>query len=89
MFVIISDLHETIATTLVPRMLDMKGTRKEINYIAPPRILVALLGLKYLEPPFCIQRASNEEVLDLLPTSATCVNLLKLSPCRGKLLYEY
>ena len=76
MFVIISDLRETIARTLIPRLRDMKGTGRELNYITPSRILVALLGLKYLEPPFCIQRASIEEVLDLLPTSATCVNLL-------------
>ncbi|KAH9311826.1 hypothetical protein KI387_026861, partial [Taxus chinensis] len=43
-----------------------------------------LLGFKYLEPPFCIQRAAPEdapdELLDRLPTSATCVNLLKLPP---------
>lgn len=47
-----------------------------------------LLGFKYLEPPFCIQRAAPEdapeEVLDRLPTSATCVNLLKLPPYRSK-----
>lgn len=47
-----------------------------------------LLGFKHLEPPFCIQRAAPEdapeEVLDRLPTSATCVNLLKLPPYRSK-----
>ncbi|KFK39058.1 hypothetical protein AALP_AA3G195500 [Arabis alpina] len=46
-----------------------------------------LLGFKYLEPSFCIQRAagsaSNESV-DRLPTSATCMNLLKLPPYQSK-----
>ncbi|OVA16717.1 IQ motif [Macleaya cordata] len=44
-----------------------------------------LLGFKYLEPQFCIQRAAgdaSEEALDRLPTSATCMNLLKLPPYR-------
>lgn len=46
-----------------------------------------LLGFKYLEPIFCIQRAAGsatEEALDRLPTSATCMNLLKLPPYRSK-----
>ncbi|XP_022138444.1 E3 ubiquitin-protein ligase UPL6 [Momordica charantia] len=46
-----------------------------------------LLGFRYLEPSFCIQRAAgnaNEEALDRLPTSATCMNLLKLPPYRSK-----
>ncbi|KAJ6432119.1 hypothetical protein OIU84_019387 [Salix udensis] len=46
-----------------------------------------LLGFKYLEPVFCIQRAggtASEEALDRLPTSATCMNLLKLPPYRSK-----
>ncbi|MCO5608978.1 hypothetical protein L7F22_063197 [Adiantum nelumboides] len=47
-----------------------------------------LLGFKYLEPPFCIQRAAPEDVsddmLDRLPTSATCMNLLKLPPYKRK-----
>ncbi|CAN1806313.1 E3 ubiquitin-protein ligase UPL6 [Linum perenne] len=46
-----------------------------------------LLGFKYLEPLFCIQRAggsATEEALDRLPTSATCMNLLKLPPYRSK-----
>ncbi|XP_058000848.1 E3 ubiquitin-protein ligase UPL6 isoform X2 [Hevea brasiliensis] len=44
-----------------------------------------LLGFKFLEPLFCIQRAAgsaSEEALDRLPTSATCMNLLKLPPYR-------
>ncbi|GLT58392.1 hypothetical protein SLA2020_312880 [Shorea laevis] len=40
------------------------------------------LGFKYLEPLFCIQRAAG--ALDRLPTSATCVNLLKLPPYTSK-----
>ncbi|XP_076930594.1 E3 ubiquitin-protein ligase UPL6-like [Bidens hawaiensis] len=46
-----------------------------------------LLGFKYLEPLFCIQRAAgsaSEEALERLPTSATCMNLLKLPPYRSK-----
>ncbi|KAK9934026.1 hypothetical protein M0R45_021191 [Rubus argutus] len=46
-----------------------------------------LLGFKYLEPLFCIQRAAgsaSDEALDRLPTAATCMNLLKLPPYRSK-----
>ncbi|KAF8401270.1 hypothetical protein HHK36_012203 [Tetracentron sinense] len=45
-----------------------------------------LLGFKYLEPQFCIQRAAGDasEALDRLPTSATCMNLLKLPPYTSK-----
>ncbi|KAL9240764.1 hypothetical protein vseg_014947 [Gypsophila vaccaria] len=46
-----------------------------------------LLGFKSLEPQFCIQRAAGsatEEALERLPTSATCMNLLKLPPYRSK-----
>ncbi|KAF9598837.1 hypothetical protein IFM89_031505 [Coptis chinensis] len=42
-----------------------------------------LLGFKYLESQFCIQRTAAdayEEALYRLPTSATCMNLLKLPP---------
>ncbi|KAL6531706.1 hypothetical protein OROMI_028069 [Orobanche minor] len=44
-----------------------------------------LLGFEYLEPTFCIQRTSghaSEDALDRLPTSSTCMNLLKLPPYR-------
>ncbi|PKI75336.1 hypothetical protein CRG98_004272 [Punica granatum] len=46
-----------------------------------------LLGFKYLEPALCIQRAggaASDEALDRLPTSATCMNLLKLPPYTSK-----
>ncbi|KAH1208996.1 E3 ubiquitin-protein ligase UPL6 [Glycine max] len=46
-----------------------------------------LLGFQYLEPLFCIQRAGSndpDEALDRLPTSATCMNLLKLPPYKSK-----
>lgn len=47
-----------------------------------------LLGFKHLEPQFCIQRAGlddgAQEALDRLPTSATCMNLLKLPPYKSK-----
>ena len=49
-----------------------------------------LLGFKDLQPPFCIQFAGKEE---RLPTSSTCMNLLKLpeyiekETLKSKLLY--
>ncbi|KAF2586654.1 hypothetical protein F2Q70_00037086 [Brassica cretica] len=46
-----------------------------------------LLGFKYLEPAFCMQRAGgsvSNEAVDRLPTSATCMNLLKLPPYQSK-----
>ncbi|CAM0957626.1 unnamed protein product [Alopecurus aequalis] len=46
-----------------------------------------LLGFEYLDPKFCIQRAGvpgMEEHGDRLPTSATCMNLLKLPPYKTK-----
>ncbi|XP_062179642.1 E3 ubiquitin-protein ligase UPL6-like [Phragmites australis] len=46
-----------------------------------------LLGFQYLEPKFCIQRAGvpgMAEHGDRLPTSATCMNLLKLPPYKTK-----
>ncbi|XP_062230824.1 E3 ubiquitin-protein ligase UPL6-like isoform X2 [Phragmites australis] len=46
-----------------------------------------LLGFQYLEPKFCIQRAGvpgMEGHADRLPTSATCMNLLKLPPYKTK-----
>ncbi|KAL6608257.1 hypothetical protein ACP70R_041320 [Stipagrostis hirtigluma subsp. patula] len=46
-----------------------------------------LLGFQYLEPKFCIQRAGvpgMEDHNDRLPTSATCMNLLKLPPYKTK-----
>ncbi|KAK6941518.1 Short-chain dehydrogenase/reductase SDR [Dillenia turbinata] len=43
MFNIICELPETVARTLVPRMRVLKGTGKAINYLTPPRILLALV----------------------------------------------
>ncbi|XP_077210093.1 NAD(P)-binding Rossmann-fold superfamily protein [Tasmannia lanceolata] len=43
MFNIICELPETVARTLVPRMRVVKGTGKAINYLTPPRILIALV----------------------------------------------
>jgi len=55
---------------------------------------VPLLGFVQLEPKFCIQRAHFEDdQLDALPTSNTCMNLLKLTPfedpvvMREKIIY--
>ncbi|XLR30583.1 hypothetical protein HN51_050458, partial [Arachis hypogaea] len=51
-----------------------------------------LLGFRYLEPLFCIQRAAgtaSEEALDRLPTSATCMNMLKLPPYQRWLSTSY
>ncbi|XP_039043072.1 probable chlorophyll(ide) b reductase NYC1, chloroplastic [Hibiscus syriacus] len=43
MFNIICELPETVARRLVPRMRVVKGTGKAINYLTPPRILLALI----------------------------------------------
>ncbi|KAL6221156.1 hypothetical protein ACLB2K_008908 [Fragaria x ananassa] len=43
MFNFICELPETVARTLVPRMRVVKGTGKSINYLTPPRILLALV----------------------------------------------
>ncbi|KAG2718466.1 hypothetical protein I3760_03G221900 [Carya illinoinensis] len=43
MFNIICEHPETVARTLVPRMRVVKGTGKAINYLTPPRILLALV----------------------------------------------
>uniref|UniRef100_A0A1D1Y686 chlorophyll(ide) b reductase n=1 Tax=Anthurium amnicola TaxID=1678845 RepID=A0A1D1Y686_9ARAE len=43
MFNIICELPETVARTLAPRMRVVKGSGKAINYLTPPRILVALV----------------------------------------------
>ena len=36
------------------------------------------MGFAHLMPQFCVHRATDEE--GRLPTSATCMNLLKLPP---------
>lgn len=43
MFNIICELPETVARALVPRMRDVKGSGKAINFLTPPRILFALI----------------------------------------------
>uniref|UniRef100_A0A0E0JFV5 chlorophyll(ide) b reductase n=1 Tax=Oryza punctata TaxID=4537 RepID=A0A0E0JFV5_ORYPU len=43
MFNLICELPETVARTLVPRMRVAKGSGKAINYLTPPRILLALV----------------------------------------------
>lgn len=43
MFNIVCELPETVARSLVPRMRVVKGTGKAINYLTPPRILLALI----------------------------------------------
>ncbi|XP_054785597.1 probable chlorophyll(ide) b reductase NYC1, chloroplastic isoform X2 [Prosopis cineraria] len=43
MFNIICELPETVARSLVSRMRVVKGTGKAINYLTPPRILLALV----------------------------------------------
>ncbi|PQM39328.1 putative chlorophyll(ide) b reductase NYC1 chloroplastic [Prunus yedoensis var. nudiflora] len=43
MFNFICELPETVARTLVPRMRVVKGSGKAINYLTPPRILLALV----------------------------------------------
>lgn len=43
MFNIICELPETVARSLVSRMRVVKGTGKAVNYLTPPRILLALV----------------------------------------------
>ncbi|XP_039058376.1 probable chlorophyll(ide) b reductase NYC1, chloroplastic isoform X2 [Hibiscus syriacus] len=43
MFNVICELPETVARSLVPRLRVVKGTGKVINYLTPPRILLALV----------------------------------------------
>ncbi|XP_012443393.1 probable chlorophyll(ide) b reductase NYC1, chloroplastic [Gossypium raimondii] len=43
MFNLICELPETVARSLVPRMRVVKGAGKAINYLTPPRILLALI----------------------------------------------
>nr|CAD1822307.1 unnamed protein product [Ananas comosus var. bracteatus] len=43
MFNIICELPETVARSLVPRMRVVKGSGKAVNYLTPPRILLALV----------------------------------------------
>eukprot|EP00252_Welwitschia_mirabilis_P023438 TRINITY_DN6615_c0_g1_i1.p1 TRINITY_DN6615_c0_g1~~TRINITY_DN6615_c0_g1_i1.p1 ORF type:complete len:473 (-),score=63.79 TRINITY_DN6615_c0_g1_i1:99-1517(-) len=42
-FNIICELPETVARALVPRMRAVKGTGKAINFLTPPRILLAII----------------------------------------------
>uniref|UniRef100_A0A0A9G4W0 chlorophyll(ide) b reductase n=1 Tax=Arundo donax TaxID=35708 RepID=A0A0A9G4W0_ARUDO len=43
LFNLICELPETVARTLVPRMRVVKGSGKAVNYLTPPRILLALV----------------------------------------------
>ncbi|KAJ8562499.1 hypothetical protein K7X08_011790 [Anisodus acutangulus] len=43
LFNIICEHPETVARTLVPRMRAVKGSGRAINYLTPPRILIALV----------------------------------------------
>ncbi|CAM6100980.1 unnamed protein product [Calypogeia fissa] len=71
----------------VVKTLDLDLQRKFLKFVTGCS-RGPLLGFKYLEPQFCIQRAApedaSEEMLDRLPTSATCMNLLKLPPYKSK-----
>ncbi|KAL7144289.1 hypothetical protein ABFS83_07G002000 [Erythranthe nasuta] len=70
----------------VIRSLSLVNQRKFLKFVTGCS-RGPLLGFKYLEPAFCIQRTAgnaSEELLDRLPTSATCMNLLKLPPYKSK-----
>ncbi|KAL8047463.1 hypothetical protein ABFX02_07G002000 [Erythranthe guttata] len=70
----------------VIRSLSLANQRKFLKFVTGCS-RGPLLGFKYLEPTFCIQRTAgnaSEELLDRLPTSATCMNLLKLPPYKSK-----
>ncbi|XP_010532859.1 PREDICTED: probable chlorophyll(ide) b reductase NYC1, chloroplastic [Tarenaya hassleriana] len=43
MFNLICELPETVARTLVPRMRVVKGSGRAVNYLTPPRILLAIV----------------------------------------------
>ncbi|KAG0587489.1 hypothetical protein KC19_2G168200 [Ceratodon purpureus] len=70
----------------VVQKLEMKMQQKFLKFVTGCS-RGPLLGFKHLEPQFCIQRAfddGSQEALDRLPTSATCMNLLKLPPYKSK-----
>merc|ERR1711970_62166 len=45
-----------------------------------------LLGVKDLDPPFCIQNAGTEQ--ERIPTASTCMNLLKLPDYKDRVLLK-
>lgn len=44
MFNIICEQPETVAQALVPGLRSVKGTGKAVNYLTPPRIVLAILN---------------------------------------------
>jgi hypothetical protein len=44
MFNIICEQPETVAQALVPGLRTVKGTGKAVNYLTPPRIILAILN---------------------------------------------
>ncbi|KAL7750716.1 ubiquitin-protein ligase (E3) [Sorochytrium milnesiophthora] len=68
------------------------GERKALIKFATSCTRPPLLGFKELNPPLCIRHAGDDT--ERLPTSSTCLNLLKLPPyaddqtMRDKLLYS-
>ena len=44
MFNIICEQPETVAQALVPGLRTVKGTGKAVNYLTPPRIVLAILN---------------------------------------------
>jgi chlorophyll(ide) b reductase len=47
MFNIICEQPETVAQALVPNLRTVKGTGKAINYLTPPRIVLAIVNAWY------------------------------------------
>ena len=43
-----------------------------------------LLGFKYMQPPFCVQKVPLDAASNKLPTAATCMSLLKLPDYKDK-----
>ena len=77
------ELLETVARTLVPHMRAVKGNGKAINYLTPPRILLALLTAW-----LCRGRWSDEEVI-LLISLFQLITLISPTKQMQECLFSY
>ncbi len=59
MFNIICEQPETVARALVPNLRTVKGTGKAVNYLTPPRIVLAFVNAWFRR-----RRWFDEEVCD-------------------------
>lgn len=66
----------------IVKEFDSKQRRELCKFItSSPR--APLLGFKDLNPPLTIKKTSDQDI-DRLPTTSTCINLLKLPPYQSK-----